>query len=86
VAMPVVISDDEINARTNTVLVVPLTTKNKLIPPLTVAAPSAGPDSIALLVQTRAVDKSRLLSSVGTLSGEDMTAIENALLAVVGIT
>lgn len=42
-------------------------------------------DSVALLEQIRTIDKTRLMDYIGSLDGEDMTAIDTALAVSVGL-
>ena len=66
----------------NTVVVVPLSTGPTVRPPLVIAVPSAGPGSVAVCDQLRAVDKSRLSSRTGQLSNLDLRAVEDGVRAV----
>jgi mRNA-degrading endonuclease toxin of MazEF toxin-antitoxin module len=43
------------------------------------AVPSAGPDSVAIIDQVRAVDKSRFTHITGRLSGNDFLLVETSL-------
>ena len=47
--------------------------------------PSAGPDSVAVVDQVRAVDKSRFVRTSGDLSTEDLAAVESALRRVLAL-
>jgi mRNA-degrading endonuclease toxin of MazEF toxin-antitoxin module len=51
---------------------------SKASPPVVVAVPSAGPDSVAA-DQVRAVDKRRFVSAKGLLSTSDLEALEEAI-------
>lgn len=55
----VVVSHDPINQLRRTPVVVPLSNAPKCFPPVVVAMPSAGSDSVAVVDQLRAVDKRR---------------------------
>ena len=75
-----VLSASEINQHRKTVVVIPLTTTSTPpAPPLLVAVPSAGVASKARIEHIRAVDKSRLQRKLGTLSAQDLHAVEDAL-------
>jgi mRNA interferase MazF len=63
----VVLSANGLNRARRTVLVVLLSTGATPCPPIVVATPSAGPDSVAVCDQQRAVDKLRLTRLEGTL-------------------
>ena len=78
----VVLSANGLNRARRTVLVVPLSTGATPRPPIVVATPSAGPDSVAVCDQQRAVDKLRLTRLEGTLSVTDLRAVEAGLRAV----
>jgi hypothetical protein len=51
-------------------------------PPIIVSTPSAGPNSVAVCDQVRAVDKRRLTRSEGQLSAVDLRSIEDSLRRV----
>lgn len=74
----VVLSANEINRVRATPVVVPLSSSPAAAPPVVLSVPSAGPNSVAVLDQIRAVDKKRFVSKAGTLNGADMEAIEGA--------
>jgi mRNA interferase MazF len=78
----VVLSADGLNRARRTVVVVPLSTGPDPHPPIVVATPSAGEGSVAVCDQLRAVDKARLTRIEGTLSREDLRAIEDGVRAV----
>jgi len=65
-----------------TVVVVPLSTGPQPRPPIIVSTPSAGPNSVAVCDQVRAVDKRRLTRSEGQLSAVDLRSIEDSLRRV----
>ena len=78
-----VLSASEINQHRKTVVVIPLTTTpTPAAPPLLINVPSAGASSKARIEHIRAVDKSRLQRKIGTLSAQDLQAVENALRRV----
>lgn len=74
-----------LNAKLRQVGVVPLSTSAKVLPPVVVGVPSAGPDSVALCHQVRTIDKLRIGKSLGEISATDMTAIEGAVRQVYGL-
>jgi mRNA interferase MazF len=80
----VVLSNDVLNLHMSTILVVPLTSSARARLPIAVPVPSAGmPNSIALTLQMRAVDKRRIgAMSGGELSAVDLKALEEAVRAV----
>ena len=65
--------------------VVPLSTSAKVLPPVVVGVPSAGPDPVALCHQVRTIDKLRIGKYLGEISATDMTAIEGAVRQVYGL-
>ena len=65
--------------------VVPLSTGPAPRPPIVVAAASAGPGSVAVCDQVRAVDKGRLTKRAGQLAAEDLRAVEGGIRAVLGL-
>src|SRR5712691_11712603 len=72
----VVITADALNRARRTVVVVPLSTGPEPHPPVVVAIPSAGPRSVAVCDQLRAVDKRRLAGNAGRISASDLGAVE----------
>ena len=78
----VVLSADGLNRVRRTVVVVPLSTGPAPRPPIIVAVPSAGDNSVAVCDQIRSVDRSRLRRSAGFLSRPDLRAIEDGVRAV----
>jgi len=88
---PVVVFQDPNLARfTSTVLAVPLTTqlKRRGLPGTCFLAAGDGGrdrDGIALAFQVRALDRSRLVQRLGTLSEESVEAVARASLSAFGI-
>jgi len=78
----VVLSADGLNRVRRTIVVVPLSTRPAPRPPIIVAVPSAGEDSVAVCDQVRAVDRTRLRRLAGVLSREDLRAVEDGVRAV----
>ena len=78
----VVLSADAVNRVRRTVNVVPLSTGPTPRPPVIVAVSSAGQDAVAICDQMRAVDRSRFLRVEGSLSREDLRAVEDGVRAV----
>jgi mRNA interferase MazF len=81
----VVISADQINRQRRTPVVIPLSAAPDAAPPVVVSVPSAGSDSVAVVDQLRAVDKSRFVRTSGDLSTEDLAAVESALRRVLAL-
>jgi len=78
----VIVSADWLNHKRSTPIVVPLSSSSDSAPPVVVAVPSAGTDSVAVIDQTRCVDKSRFTHTTGKLSGNDLMLVENSLRQV----
>ncbi len=81
----VILSITPFNEKLYHVGVIPLSSSAKSIPPLVVAIPSLGKDSVALCHQFRTIDKSRLGKYIGVLSPADMTTLENGVRQVYGL-
>jgi mRNA interferase MazF len=75
----VIVSADWLNRRRSTPVVVPLSNGPDEAPPIVIFVPSAGADSVAVIDQVRAVDKGRFTHTTGTLSADDLQAVEMAL-------
>lgn len=81
----VVISVNALNRQRNHVIIVPLSSKGTPRPPIVTAVTSLEKTATARVDQLRAVDKSRLQESMGTLSAVDMGEIEKGLSIVLGL-
>jgi mRNA interferase MazF len=81
----IILSVDQVNRARGSVIVVPLSTAPRPYPPISVAVTSVGRPSIAKCDQVRAVDKSRLTRRVGSLSQDELRAVETALRQVLGL-
>jgi mRNA interferase MazF len=75
----VVMTVNALNRARRTVVVVPLSTGPEPRPPIVVATPSAGPNSVAVCDQLRAVDKRRLTRISGRLADSDLRIIEEGI-------
>ncbi len=83
----VVMSINALNRGRRTVVVVPLSSAPRVAPPLVVGVPSAGVSSTAICDQITAINKAtRLKRKLGTLSAQDLLAIEQALGEILRIT
>jgi len=74
----VVLSANEVNRVRSTPVVIPLSSSPEAAPPIVLAVPSAGKDSVAVVDQIRAVDKKRFLGRAGVLSDADLRNLEVA--------
>jgi len=77
-----VVTANALNRARRTVVVVPLSTGPQPRPPIMSLTPSAGPNSVAVCDQVRAVDKRRLTRNEGQLSAVDLRSIEEGLRRV----
>ncbi len=75
----VVMTANPLNRARRTIVVVPLSTGPTPRPPIVVATPSAGPNSVAVCDQLRAVDKRRLTHTSGRLSTVDLRMVEEGI-------
>jgi mRNA interferase MazF len=78
----VIVSADWLNQKRSTPVVVPLSTSPDSAPPVVVAVKSAGPGSVAVIDQVRAVDKGRFTHTTGSLSAKDLLLLESSLRQV----
>ena len=74
----VVISANEVNRIRATPVVIPLSSSPEAAPPIVLAVPSAGKDSVAVVDKTRAVDKKRFVQRAGVLGVADLRNLEMA--------
>jgi mRNA interferase MazF len=81
----VVISANEVNRIRATPIVIPLSSSPDAAPPIILAVPSAGRNSVAVVDQIRAVDKRRFSTKAGALSPADLSALESATKQVLNL-
>ena len=81
----VVVSNDLANAALNRVQVVPLTSNTGRLYPSEAAISVAGKTSKAMADQLTTAAKERLRDKLGTLSREDMLAVEKAIKIQLGM-
>lgn len=81
----VVLSADALNRVRRTVVVVPLSRGPVPRPPIVIATPSAGAESVAVCDQIRAIDKVRLTGHAGQLAAPDLHAIEDGVRTVLAL-
>ena len=80
-----ILTVDALNRARRTVVVVPLSSSAQPRPPIVVAVPSAGPGSVAVCDQVRAVDKTRLVERIGELSNVDLLSLSSGVRQVLGL-
>jgi len=81
----VLVGATPISQARHTVVVVPLSTAGKPRPPISIHAFCLGKQVVAVCDQIRAVDKDRLIKDAGSLSKEDMTALDVGLRQVLSL-
>lgn len=81
----VILSVNALNRARGTVVVVPLSTSAKARPPIVIALPSAGKDSVAVCDQLCAADKRRFGKKIGELSPTDMASLCEGIRIVLGL-
>lgn len=81
----VVLTANGLNRARSTVVVVPLSTGPAPRPPLVVQVPSAGGKSVAVCDQIRAIDRTRLIRQEGSLSRDDLMAVESGLRSILAL-
>jgi mRNA interferase MazF len=74
-----------INQARRAVLVIPLSSSGMPRPPLAIEVECLGRKVIAVCDQLRAVDKSRLRESAGSLTADDLEQIEEALRRILSL-
>jgi mRNA interferase MazF len=77
-----VVSTNIINERRRTVVVIPLSSSPKPSPPLLIPLMCAGRAAVAIIDQIRAVSKERLDRIIGSVSNQEIEAVENGLRRV----
>jgi mRNA interferase MazF len=81
----VLVGATPINQARRTVVVVPLSTVGKPRPPIVVPVSCLGKQGVAVCDQIRAVDKTRLIKEAGSLSREDLEALDLGLRQVLSL-
>lgn len=81
----VLVGTSPVNRARRTVVVVPLSSAGRPRPPITISVNCLGRQVVAVCDQIRAVDKERLIKEAGSLSKEDMAALDAVLRQVLSI-
>lgn len=81
----VVLTNDVLNLRRRTVVVVPFSTAPAANPPILVAVCCAGKPSVAVTDQIRAIAKERLVERLGTLSNDELQAVEDGVREILNL-
>lgn len=75
----VIVSASPLNRARHTVIVVPLSTAGRRRPPIVINVECLGKQVNAICDQLRTVDKSRLIQPAGSLTAQDLNAIDESL-------
>lgn len=78
----VVLTADGLNRVRGSIVVVPLSMRVEVHPPIVVATPSVGQGSVAVCDQLRAIDRGLLVKVIGRLAGGDLKAVQDGVRAV----
>ncbi len=81
----VLVGATPINQARRTVVVVPLSTVGMPRPPIVVPVSCLGKQVVAVCDQIRAVDKTRLIKEAGSLSRDDLEALDSGLRQVLSL-
>jgi len=81
----VILTSDVLNARRQTVVVVPLSTSARIAPPVTVHVKFGNRAAVAVIDQVRAVSRLRMLRHIDSLSAAHLEGIENALQEILDL-
>ena len=81
----VILTANALNRARGTVVVVPLSTSAKPRPPIVIALPSAGKNSVAVCDQLCAAGKTRFGKKIGDLSSRDLTALAESMKIILGL-
>ncbi len=81
----VILTNDIVNQRRRTVVMIPLTSTSPKKFPLYVELPSVGGGSQAVIDQMRVVDKSRIGQKIGKATQAEMEMIAEAVKAILDI-
>jgi len=76
----IVLSADDINRIRSTPVVVPLSSSPETAPPIIISFPSAGPKSVAVLDQIRAVDRLRFVRKSGVIAQDELAEVLKKVL------
>jgi mRNA interferase MazF len=81
-----VLSHDTLNRLRRTVVVVPLSSSAEAHPPVTVPMTCQGASAVAVVDQIRAVGKHRLRSRVEVAASADVSAVAEAVVAILQLS
>jgi mRNA interferase MazF len=69
----------------STVVMVPLSSNNKIYPPISISIASSGDNSVAVCDQLLAVDKSSLRQQKGQLTSTELATLDESLRLLLGL-
>jgi mRNA interferase MazF len=81
----VIISATPINKARRTVVIIPLTSKTKAFPPITIPIKCLNKTGVAVCDQIRAVDKNRLIKQIGSIDEKELRQLEASLGQILAI-
>lgn len=81
----IIVSVAALNRARSTVVMVPLSSNNKIYPPISISIVSAGGNSVAVCDQLLAVDKSRLRQQKGQLTPTELATLDESLRLLLGL-
>ena len=81
----IVVGAAALNKVRSTVLMVPLTSNNKPYPPISISMRSVGLGSVAICDQLLAVDKSRIKNIAGSITDDELDALDQSLKQILGL-
>lgn len=81
----IIVSVAALNRARSTVVMVPLSSNNKVYPPISISIASAGGNSVAVCDQLLAVDKSRLKQPKGKLTSAELATLDESLRMLLGL-
>jgi mRNA interferase MazF len=82
----VVLTNNILNERRRTLIIVPLSSSARSNPPLLVGVTCGGREVTAVIDQIRAVSKRRLQSRLGEISTEQLESVEMALKQILDLS
>ena len=81
----VILSLTPFNRQFRTVGIIPLSSSARAYEPVSIAVPSAGESSVALIYQYRSVDKTRAGKFITELAADDLARVESAIRVYLGL-
>jgi mRNA interferase MazF len=82
----VVVTDNILNERRRTVVVIPLSSSPRANPPLLIPVTCQGRQVVAAIDQIRAVAKERFHQRIGVVSGDELSRLEEAVKDILDLS